>query len=47
MQSEGTPPKEAFNPAVKRSGWQAPQDSGLWKIADSMEQDVSIPDLET
>ena len=41
LQTEGTPPEHAFNPAVKRSGWQAPEDSGLWKIADSVEQSVS------
>ena len=42
LQTEGTPPEEAFNPTVKRSGWQAPADSGLWKIADSVEQSVSF-----
>jgi phosphatidylinositol 4-kinase len=32
--SEGTPPEEAFNPAVKRSNWSPPQDTGLWSVAD-------------
>ena len=41
LQSEGTPPEAAFNPVVKRSGWQPPQDSGLWKIADDLEQKVT------
>lgn len=41
MQSEGTPPAEAFNPAVKRSGWQPPTDSGLWSTADAVEKLVN------
>lgn len=42
MQSEGTPPEEAFNPKVKRSGWKAPEDTGLWKIADIVEKKVRL-----
>jgi phosphatidylinositol 4-kinase len=34
LNSEGTPPEEAFNPAVKRSNWSPPVDTGLWSIAD-------------
>ncbi|KAL4857248.1 Phosphatidylinositol 4-kinase alpha 1 [Chlorella vulgaris] len=36
--SEGTPPDEAFNPAVKRSNWAPPADTGLWGIADRVRQ---------
>ncbi len=36
MQSEATPPEEAFNPTVKRSGWHPPSDTGLWKPAEAM-----------
>ena len=36
LKAEGTPPEEAFAPAVKRSGWQAPVDSGLWALADGL-----------
>ena len=43
VQAEGTPPEEAFNPAVKRSGWQAPKDTGLWRIADDLEKKVHQP----
>ena len=43
VQAEGTPPEEAFNPAVKRSGWQAPKDTGLWRIADGLEKKVHQP----
>eukprot|EP00887_Chlorella_sp_A99_P002072 scaffold21.g2072.t1 len=34
LASEGTPPEDAFNPTVKRSGWTPPSDTGLWAIAD-------------
>ena len=34
LRTEGTPPGEAFAPAVKRSGWQKPEDSGIWAVAD-------------
>ena len=34
LDSEGTPPAEAFTPAVKRSNWTPPSDTGLWTIAD-------------
>ncbi len=29
-----------MDPPVKRSGWQPPQDSGLWKAADRVSQEV-------
>lgn len=38
VQTEGKPPEEAFNPAVKRSGWQPPRDSGLWEVTDALQQ---------
>ena len=34
LRSEGRPPAEAMNPEIKRSGWEPPEDSGLWDIAD-------------
>ena len=34
LNSEGTPPDEAFSPAVKRSNWSPPVDTGLWSVAD-------------
>jgi phosphatidylinositol 4-kinase len=34
LAAEGTPPAEAFAPAVRRSGWAPPSDSGLWAPAD-------------
>jgi hypothetical protein len=48
FQTEGTPPEEAMNPAVKRSGWTAPQDTGLWKITDALRAKlwVSLPPHE-
>uniref|UniRef100_A0A383V936 1-phosphatidylinositol 4-kinase n=1 Tax=Tetradesmus obliquus TaxID=3088 RepID=A0A383V936_TETOB len=33
LNSEAEPPEEAFNPEVKRSGWQPPKDTGLWDIS--------------
>ena len=36
LRSEGTPPPDAFAPAVKRSGWKPPSDSGLWGVADAV-----------
>ncbi|WIA31067.1 hypothetical protein OEZ86_001095 [Tetradesmus obliquus] len=33
LNSEAKPPEEAFNPEVKRSGWQPPKDTGLWDIS--------------
>ena len=36
LRSEAKPPQEAFNPTVKRSGWQAPQDTGLWELANEV-----------
>jgi hypothetical protein len=29
-----------MDPPVKRSGWQPPQDTGLWKAADRVSQEV-------
>ena len=40
MQSEGTPDVEEMNPAVKRSGWKPPKDTGLWGIADRVSEQV-------
>jgi hypothetical protein len=34
LQSEATPGEDEMNPTVKRSGWHAPEDTGLWAIAD-------------
>ncbi len=39
-QTEGKPPEDAFNPVVKRSGWQPPQDTGLWGAADAVQAKV-------
>jgi hypothetical protein len=36
LRTEGTPPAEAFAPAVKRSGWKPPEDSGIWAAADAV-----------
>eukprot|EP00878_Enallax_costatus_P012821 GHUV01013388.1.p1 GENE.GHUV01013388.1~~GHUV01013388.1.p1 ORF type:complete len:2087 (+),score=705.77 GHUV01013388.1:215-6475(+) len=33
LNSEAKPPEEAFNPEVKRSGWQPPKDTGLWETS--------------
>ncbi len=43
LRSEAKPPEEAFNPAVKRSGWQPPQDTGLWEIAGQVQDRVCTP----
>mmetsp|Transcript_21130 Transcript_21130/g.58632 ORF Transcript_21130/g.58632 Transcript_21130/m.58632 type:complete len:765 (+) Transcript_21130:339-2633(+) len=40
LQSEETPPEEAFNPEVKRSGWEPPQDTGLWGIVGGVKKEV-------
>ena len=48
LDGEKTPPPEAFNPAVKRSGWRPPEDSGLWEVTEgvltSVMQSVSDDD---
>lgn len=37
LSAEGRPPPEAFtSPAVKRSGWTPPEDTGLWAVADEL-----------
>ena len=41
LRSEARPPDEAFNPAVKRSGWQAPEDTGLWDTANEVKDQAS------
>ena len=43
LSAEGTPPPEAFtSPAVKRSGWSPPEDTGgLWAVADELKSAVS------
>ncbi|KAG2496048.1 hypothetical protein HYH03_005968 [Edaphochlamys debaryana] len=33
LATEERPPEEEFNPEVKRSGWQPPQDTGLWSAS--------------
>ncbi|CAG9463127.1 unnamed protein product [Pedinophyceae sp. YPF-701] len=38
LQSEGRPPEEAFNPEIKRSGWEPPEDTGLWDVCDEMRE---------
>lgn len=30
LETEARPPEEAFNPEIKRSGWEPPKDTGLW-----------------
>ena len=40
LQSEATPGPDEMNPTVKRSGWHAPEDSGLWAIADRVAAEV-------
>ncbi|KAF8068220.1 PI4KA1 [Scenedesmus sp. PABB004] len=40
LDSEAKPPEEAFNPEVKRSGWQPPKDTGLWDIAAAVRAEV-------
>ena len=40
LAAEGTPPEEAFAPAVKRSGWKPPADTGLWRVADELKDKV-------
>lgn len=40
LRSEAKPSPEAFSPAVKRSGWQPPQDTGLWDIAGQVQDQV-------
>ena len=36
LETEMRPPEEAFNPTIKRSGWEPPQDTGLWDAAGSL-----------
>lgn len=45
LRSEAKPPEEAFKPAVKRSGWQPPKDTGLWEIAGQVQDQVCAPSL--
>ncbi|GFH25014.1 uncharacterized protein HaLaN_22904, partial [Haematococcus lacustris] len=40
LMTEQRPPEEAFNPEVKRSGWQPPRDFGLWDVATSLAERV-------
>ncbi|KAF6255212.1 kinase-like domain-containing protein [Scenedesmus sp. NREL 46B-D3] len=40
LNSEAKPPEEAFNPEVKRSGWQPPKDTGLWEISARVKQQI-------
>lgn len=45
LRSEARPPEEAFNPKVKRSGWQAPEDTGLWDTANDVKDQASCFNL--
>eukprot|EP00798_Chlamydomonas_sp_ICE-L_P027721 gene27721-7367_t len=38
LKTEEKPPEEEFNPEVKRSGWEAPKDFGLWDIAERLQE---------
>jgi len=41
LSAEGRPPDEAFSsPAVKRSGWSPPEDTGLWAVAGELKDAV-------
>uniref|UniRef100_A0A061RGS5 1-phosphatidylinositol 4-kinase n=1 Tax=Tetraselmis sp. GSL018 TaxID=582737 RepID=A0A061RGS5_9CHLO len=40
LQSEEKPPSEAFNPEVKRSGWEPPKDTGLWDVVGKVKTEV-------
>lgn len=40
LKTEGRPPDEAFNPTVKRSGWQPPKETGLWEVTAAVQQRV-------
>ena len=42
LASEARPPAEAFSPAVKRSGWKPPRDTGLWDTADAVKTQVWV-----
>ena len=41
LRSEARPPDEAFNPTVKRSGWKAPEETGLWDTANEVKDQAS------
>lgn len=45
LRSECRPPPEAMNPVIKRSGWKAPSDTGLWSISEKLHQ--HIRDIQT
>ena len=34
------PPADTMDPAVKRSGWQPPQNTGLWAVSDRVQHEV-------
>ncbi|KXZ46150.1 hypothetical protein GPECTOR_46g219 [Gonium pectorale] len=38
LATEEQPPPEAFNPEVKRSGWQPPKPTGLWEPAGKLKE---------
>lgn len=40
LEGEKSPPKEAFNPVIKRSGWKPPTDTGLWKPAEETSERI-------
>ena len=47
LRTEGTPPPEAFAPAVKRSGWAKPEDSGIWGAADRVADKARLHALDS
>ncbi|KIY94287.1 phosphatidylinositol 4-kinase [Monoraphidium neglectum] len=40
LASEARPPEEAFDPEVKRSGWQPPKDTGLWEVSQAVRRQI-------
>lgn len=38
LETEAKPPAEAFNPEIKRSGWEPPRDTGLWSACGALKQ---------
>ena len=48
LETEMRPPEEAFNPTIKRSGWEPPQDTGLWDAAGSLKDRIltTLPKAE-
>lgn len=40
LDAEQKPPDSEFSPEIKRSGWQPPQDTGLWDICQAVKDTV-------